>query len=125
MEGIIIYIIAIVAFIFGWLLAVLMINKAPRGEQISIMVTSTSTGEQYMADHYYIDKDGTPILRIWNQYTGSYKWYPIWQFKQPLMVMAQIDPEYTKANIGKLVGLQGVAQWRKDKNPRIEIDKED
>lgn len=64
MEGILIYVIAIVAFIFGWLLAVLMINKAPRGEQISIMVTSTSTGEQYMADHYYIDKDGTPILRI-------------------------------------------------------------
>ena len=64
MEGILIYIITIVAFIFGWLLAVLMVNRAPKGEKISIMVTSAKTGEKYMADHYYVARDGTPHIRI-------------------------------------------------------------
>ena len=115
MEGIITYIIAIVAFIFGWLLAVLMINRAPRGEQISIMVTSAKTEEKYAADHYYIAKDGTPYLRIWNHFRATYEWFPIWQFKNPLVLMMQIDPEYAKTNLGRLVGAQKVDEWRKSK----------
>lgn len=64
MEGIYLYIALIGAFILGGLLTALIISRAPRGKQMSVMVTSAKTGEKYAADHYYVARDGTPHLRI-------------------------------------------------------------
>ena len=102
---------------FAWfIIGAIVYNLPPKGERISCIVTSAATGEPYEADRYYIDKEYTPNLRIWNPYTARYEWYPVWQFKKPLVVMAQIDPEYTKENLTKLIGAQSVSLWRKEQD---------
>ena len=110
MKTELIILISFAAALAGFIIGAIIYNWHPKGEAISFKLTSLATELQYIADRYYINKQGTPMLRIWNPYTTDYEWYPIWQFKNPLLMMAQIDPEYTRNNITRLIGAQKVAQ---------------
>lgn len=114
MKTELIILISFAAAFAGFIIGAIIFNWPEKGEIISVVLTSAATDVQYRADRYYIDKHYTPKVRIWNHYTAQNEWYPIWQFKNPLLIMAQIDPEYTKANIAKLVGSQSVYKLYKD-----------
>lgn len=104
-----IWIIAIGCLLVGFAFGVLMTFGSSRERysnwtSISLHVKEVGTEERYIADRYKLcTDDNTPYLRI---YEGNkFKWYPIWHFKEPYMIMMIIDKDYAVKNMLKLCGI--------------------
>lgn len=114
LNVIIVAIVAAVAFgvtcaIIGAIVSLVGNFQYRNWKPISTFVYSSSTGHKYHADRYCLIDNHTPWIRIYNGQNG-FQWYPIWHFKDPLLIMLIADPEYAKNNVLGLIGIQEQAE---------------
>lgn len=102
-----------IAFVFGYTIGTIIIvwHNHSMDEIIPatnikrpIAVESVSTGETYHAVKYKISRKNGVMLRIYNYSRAKYEWYPIWHFKNSLLIMYSIDPTYAMENWTAFIG---------------------
>lgn len=80
----------------------------PQGKECYLPVKSLSTGIEYHASRYKFNRKGDMELLIYNHVSHNYEWYPIWHFKQAFILAMQLDTDYAKENIYKLLTMNAM-----------------